>query len=123
MEGAAVARILVVEDDPDVRALGENVLTEAGHGVVAVAGMQEALREIRGDGFELVITDGLLSDGNGVEIAEAAEQHGLRAVIITGYPRDLPQDRLNRFPWRAKPIRPSELVALVDNQLKPGLSS
>jgi DNA-binding NtrC family response regulator len=114
-----VANILLVEDDPDVRLVVEHVLLDAGHGVDAtenVAGGKECLacRE-----YDLVLTDGRLPDGTGMELADNAAEKHIPALIITGYAfilRELAADP-TRYRVLLKPLRPNELVEAVAQAL------
>jgi two-component system, cell cycle sensor histidine kinase and response regulator CckA len=67
---AMVPRILVVDDEPMVRALIARVLTDAGYEVVAVANGKAALDAARGAevGFDLVVTNNYMPGLNGAEL-------------------------------------------------------
>jgi DNA-binding response OmpR family regulator len=64
------ARILVVDDEPMVRALIARALTDAGYEVVAVANGRAALDAARGAeaGFELIITNNYMPGLSGAEL-------------------------------------------------------
>lgn len=110
-----MARILVVEDDADVRVVFEHILIDAGHEVdtaQTVAGGHEFLRS---RDYNLLLSDGRLPDGTGMELADEAERKGVPAVIITGYAfilRELAADP-TKYHVLLKPMRPTELVAAV----------
>lgn len=82
-------RILLVEDEPMLRAVTEQALTENGYLVRAcgtVAEAKEALR--RGeDRFDLILSDVVLPDGRGTDLVFQAlsEQPELAALLMTGY--------------------------------------
>ncbi|AXS39514.1 ATP-binding protein [Breoghania sp. L-A4] len=82
-------RILVVEDDPDVRDIPTTLLRNQGYEVVEAGDGAEAIRHLRADRpFDLLFTDVVLPGGmSGAEIAEAAEriQPGIRILFTTGY--------------------------------------
>jgi DNA-binding response OmpR family regulator len=63
-------RILVVDDEPMVRALIARALTDAGFEVVAVANGRAALDAARGAqaGFDLIITNNYMPGLNGAEL-------------------------------------------------------
>ena len=69
-------RILVVDDEPMVRALIARVLTDAGYEVVAVASGQAALDAARGAelGFNLIVTNNYMPGLNGAELIERVRQ-------------------------------------------------
>ncbi|HEX5963107.1 MAG TPA: response regulator [Gemmatimonadales bacterium] len=63
-------RILVVDDEPMVRALITRALTDAGYEVVAVANGRAALDAARGAevGFDLIVTNNYMPGLNGPEL-------------------------------------------------------
>ncbi len=80
-----MARILVVEDDADVRLLVEEVLLHAGHAVNAVETFKQGRELLRAGDYDFLLTDGRLGDGTGIELADQAAERGIPALIITGY--------------------------------------
>jgi len=112
-------RILLVEDDVNVRALMEQVLLGGGYQIDPVPTAAQARMLLAGGGYDLVLTDGLLPDGTGIHIAEEAERQGVRAMIVTAYAFQFPKRDLARYALLLKPVRPDELLAAVQNVLKP----
>ena len=110
-------RILLVEDDLDVRVLLEHVLASAGCDVAAVETVKSAKRLIEAQPYELVVTDGSLPDGTGIDVADEAKARGIGALIITGHALRLPQDRLAKYPYLLKPLRPGELIDALRKML------
>lgn len=79
-------RILIVEDEPLVAFDNEHFLTEAGYEIVATVDGVAAARAVLEDGVELdlVLVDVALSDGSGVEVAEAARALDISVLFVTG---------------------------------------
>ena len=82
-------RILVVEDDPEIRRLLERVLRQDGHTVASAETAAEGLEtfdRIRPP-FELLVTDVVLPDRPGPALHEALQRRveGLPAVYTSGY--------------------------------------
>jgi DNA-binding NtrC family response regulator len=113
-----MSRILVVEDDPDLRPLLEHVLVGEQHEVDVAETVAGALALLAANTYDLVIADGRLPDGTGMVIAAQAEQDGGKALIVTGYAFDLPREQLERFEYLLKPVRPRELVQAVERALR-----
>jgi CheY-like chemotaxis protein len=109
----AARRILLVEDDPDVRDLYEHVLLGAGYLVNAAESAFKAFSLIDENAYDLVVTDGTLPDGNGIAIADAAKSRGMKAVIVTGYALRFAKEDLERHDYLLKPVRPGELLLFV----------
>lgn len=93
-EGRAVngrsGRILVVDDDPIVRVMLEEILAEGGFVVTAVSGAQEALELLgNGHGFAAVVTDLAMPEKTGMDLLRdlrSRRQYELPVVILTGSP-------------------------------------
>ena len=111
-----LARILLVEDNDDVRVLLEHVLYDAKHRVDAVATAAEAQSLIEARRYDLVVADGLLCDGTGMQIADEARARGMRALIITGYAFRISAELLG-YDYLLKPVRPAELLAAIEARL------
>jgi PAS domain S-box-containing protein len=90
----AAGTVLLVEDEPAVRAVAVRVLERAGYRVVAAAGGEEALRRAAGEeAIDLVLTDVVMPGMSGVTVAERlrAERPGVRVLFMSGYSSDLPE--------------------------------
>jgi PAS domain S-box-containing protein len=84
-------RVLVVEDEPDVRMLVVDVLKELGYRVEVACDSHEALPVLQGvEPVDLLMTDVGLPGLNGRQLAEIARQHrpGLKVLFMTGYARE-----------------------------------
>jgi CheY-like chemotaxis protein len=110
-------RILLVEDDPELRLLLEHVLLGAGYEVDTAATVEAAFALLDGPAYDLVLADGRLEDGTGMMVAERATEAGSKALIITGYAFDLPREQLGRYEYLLKPVRPIELLEAVERVL------
>jgi CheY-like chemotaxis protein len=91
----SASRILLLEDDEDVAEL-----------LVLV------LRAERG--YELVVADWRLPDGDGIEIADRAADLGAKTAILSGYALQMTPEKSARHEIWMKPIRPTELIAAVE---------
>ena len=85
-------RILLVEDDPDVRALTETVLERGGYEVIAARDGDEALRVFRDQGrpVHLLVSDVVMPKMSGRELAERlrALQADLKVLYVSGYTQE-----------------------------------
>jgi len=83
-------RLLVVDDEPDLRTLYELTLLREGYDVESAGTVEEGwarLVEAGRHGFKLVITDMRLPDGTGLDLLRRMEEAGRRekAIVITAY--------------------------------------
>jgi CheY-like chemotaxis protein len=125
----ALARVLVVDDDPDFVRVTSKVLKSAGHEVVSAANGAKALQLMRQDQPDVVLLDVMMSyilDGLDVS-REMAQDPGLKDIPViivsslTGvkgsglFPTDeyVPVDD-----WLAKPVEPETLLMRVSTALK-----
>ncbi len=65
---ASPARILLVEDDPHVRKLFRRKLSTVGYGIIEASNGKEGLRRYRQEAPDLVITDLVMPEREGIEM-------------------------------------------------------
>jgi CheY-like chemotaxis protein len=114
-------KILVVEDDPELRTLYASALTMAGYLVVVAADGVDALRRIEEDRPDGIVLDVELPRLRGLdvqrEIAASADTRDIPIVVVTGTDEDLdPKDF--RCILR-KPSQPDEVVEAVMKCVPP----
>jgi two-component system, NtrC family, response regulator HydG len=106
-----MTRILLVEDDEEVGRLLEHVLIAALYEVDRTYAVAGACSHLESHSYDLVIADGRLPDGTGMDIAKVAAGKGTKVLIITGYAFQYPE--LRRHEFLLKPVRPDELLSEV----------
>src|SRR5918994_5954738 len=114
MEG----RLLVVEDDPQVRAMLTRALRYEGFEVAAACDGAEAMASLRSSRPDLLLLDLLLPDADGVDLCERLRADGDPLPILMLTARDTVSDRVAGFEAGAddyliKPFSTAELVARV----------
>jgi CheY-like chemotaxis protein len=116
-------KILVVDDDPDVREYAMTVLEEQGFRVVAARDGAAALRLIdRDPEIDLLFTDVVMPGLNGFETARRAKTRrpDLRVLFASGYASDLtPAGRLLKKPYRPQQLA-HEVCALLGDRARRG---
>ncbi len=82
-----IARILVVDDEPDLRTLYELTLLREGYHVDTAADLTQAREKLSANRFDVLITDMRLPDGLGLELLGelVLSQRGERCIVITAY--------------------------------------
>ena len=120
-------RILLVEDEAEVREIARRVLCSAGYEVVSAASIKEAneARERNGGKFDLIFSDVVLPDGNGIDLVQTImEQNPEIAVLLSsGYTDDRARWKAieeRGFLFLAKPHSPSVLLRAVRVALESG---
>ena len=115
-----MARILLVDDDPDLLDVLRDILTKARHEVVCASGARAALGLYRAQQPDLVITDIFLPDESGLNlIFELTHTSGVKVIAISGGGGQGDLDFLEcaqKFgAWRVlnKPLRREQLLSAV----------
>jgi len=80
-------RLLVVDDEPDLRTLYELTLVREGYDVDCAGTVEEAWAALQAQRFAVVITDMRLPDGTGLDLLRRMDEHGRRekGIVITAY--------------------------------------
>ena len=110
-------RILLVEDHPDVRPMLEQMLLGEGYRVDVAATAMQAAPLLEASCYDLVLTDGVLPDGDGVAIADQAKAQDTPALILTGYAPRFAKEHFARHEFVTKPVRTADLLAAVARKL------
>jgi DNA-binding NtrC family response regulator len=87
MSTPALHRLLVVDDEPDLRTLYELTLLREGYDVETAGTVGDAWQHLQDQTFSAVITDMRLPDGTGLELLQRLEAAGRRekSIVITAY--------------------------------------
>jgi CheY-like chemotaxis protein len=106
-------RILVVDDEPDVREFVSLVLGEKGYDVVCATDGGEALVRIEGDRPDLIVLDLAMPGLGGWEVLQRLKEipDPPAVVILSAYPDEWRALRAGAWECLAKPFEPSQLVA------------
>jgi two-component system phosphate regulon response regulator PhoB len=122
-----MARILVVEDEPDIQDVLEYNLRREGHEVTLAATAREGLRHARERRPDLVLLDLMLPDGSGTELCKMVRQdasmRSVRVIMLTAKGEEI--DRVIGFELGAddyivKPFSVRELLLRVQAVLRRG---
>jgi CheY-like chemotaxis protein len=116
------ARILVLDDDDDVRTVTCESIRELGYEVVAVGNAAEALKRLAGEHFDLLITDVAMPGMTGVEVARHLRSEGntIPIVFSSGY-ADVQSfgEELSEEVILRKPFRLTDIAARIETALEP----
>ena len=122
--GGSAETILVVDDRPDVAALAQAILEEAGYQVRVAHNGQQALDLLaRETSIDLLFSDLIMPGGmNGVMLAKEAQrrQPRLRILLTTGYANnalELEEGQGERFPILNKPYGRQDLTYAIRRML------
>jgi two-component system cell cycle sensor histidine kinase/response regulator CckA len=117
--GAAHVKVLVVEDEENVRRVLERALRGGQFEVFVAGGAEEAGRLADEHGpFEVLVTDIVMPDVDGHELARRLRERwpALRVLFVSGYTQEFPFKAHPHDPptdFLQKPFRPSDLANAV----------
>ena len=118
-----MARILVIDDVPQVRKLIERTLEAAGHEVSCAGNGREGLAMFSAQHADLVITDLIMPEKEGMETIQhlRSANPGLKIIAISGAPNEwmlleMAEDHGAQMTL-VKPFRLEELTGAVDTLL------
>jgi len=98
-------RVLVVEDEPMIRLLLDDMLTDLGYTMAAEAGrLDEALVHAKDGEFDVAILDVNLNGQPITPVVEVLVARGVPFVFVTGYDADSVDPRFSGVPILQKPI-------------------
>ena len=111
-------RVLVVDDEPNIRDLVEVALRFHGFEVTTAATGEEALRRARDDGPQLIVLDVMLPDLDGFEVCRRLRTLGDETPVIFLTARDTPTDTVTGLTlggddYVTKPFSLDEVVARI----------
>jgi two-component system phosphate regulon response regulator PhoB len=120
-----MARVLVVEDEADLRDILEYNLAQAGHSVEVAATGAEGLRSVRATPPDLVLLDLMLPDVSGIELCKTLKKtpatQDVRVIMVTAKSEEI--DRVLGFElgvddYVTKPFSVRELLLRVQAVLR-----
>jgi len=120
-------KILIIEDEPDIRKTLEYNISREGYDVVSASSLLEAKSQIESDSFSLILLDLMLPDGSGLdlcrEIKSDKEKSSVPIIILTA--KDDEVDKVVGFELGAddyvtKPFSVRELILRMKAVLKRG---
>jgi len=115
-----VADILVVEDNEDVGAFAEAMLSELGHRVTRASSGEEALDLVRKQTFDVVLSDVVMPGMGGLKFADAVavERPTLPVVLATGYSQEIAEAGSGGRTVILKPYRLATLSQALATAMK-----
>ncbi len=124
-KSSAPPKVLIVDDNEEVRLLIESLLEDEGYTVVPCERGDQAIARVRSEGMDLVLLDRMLPDGDGLEVAQVIKaaqgpEYFIPTIIISAL--DSEQDKIEGLQvaddYISKPFSNDELVARVRSMLR-----
>jgi DNA-binding response OmpR family regulator len=116
-------KIIVVDDEIGICRNVEKILTKANYQVTHAVSAAEALEKMKQESYELLISDVIMPETNGLELLKAAKEQWplTKAVMMTAYASTdtaVKAIRLGALDYIPKPFTPKELRQVVEQALE-----
>lgn len=119
-----MAKILIVDDEENIRESLKSALDKRGHETVTAENAVKA-RDFFSAGFDLILMDVLLPDGNGVELLrEILKSNPRQSVVMISGHADIDTAvsaiRLGAHDFIEKPLSLDRILVTIDNAARTG---
>ena len=116
-------KILIAEDDRELRQLFQHVLTKNGYAVTGVSDGEEALDSIDAGYYDLIISDIMMPKMDGYQLVRALREAGLTIPVMMITAKDAFDDMRMGFlsgsdDYMVKPVNVNEMVLRVGALLR-----
>ncbi|MFQ5465470.1 MAG: response regulator [Thermodesulfobacteriota bacterium] len=113
-------KILITDDDGDLRELLEEAVRSWGYIVDVARDGEDALRKVRKEKFDVVISDLMMPVMDGLELLERLKEldHDILVIIVTGYATidtAVKAIESGAYDYITKPFRLDELMIVLKN--------
>jgi YesN/AraC family two-component response regulator len=117
-------KVLVVDDEPFLRAFMVRLLRESQFFVLEARDGAEALQHLEGDpvSIDIVLTDVRMPNMDGLQLADAVRTRWprIRLLLMSGFPLSRSEEpEFRDFPFISKPFREHELLTALTRILPP----
>ena len=121
-------RVLVLDDEPDLRTLYELTLLREGYRVETAGTVAQAWEALGAQQFDIVISDMRLPDGTGTEILNGLKQQSRqeRCIVITAYgsaENAVESLKAGAFDYLTKPVDLKQFRTVVASAASQGAAS
>ncbi|GJM43965.1 MAG: hypothetical protein DHS20C21_08070 [Gemmatimonadota bacterium] len=112
----AAARVLVIDDEPDILDLMSDILDAGGHEAVVAPGGVEGLEAHRTGNFDLMFCDLGMRGMSGWEVVSAirSEDREIGIVLLTGWGATLSEEKVAEYGVDAVLSKPFEMKRILD---------
>ncbi|MFC1792343.1 response regulator [Planctomycetota bacterium] len=123
MVNIAKNRILIVEDESDMRNGLQKILSRKGYSVDTAEDGLRAVEKMKQTAFQVIIADLKMPRMDGIGVLQKAKDidNSVTVIIITGYATvktAVDSMRLGAFDYIAKPFKPDDISLVVERALK-----
>ncbi|HSH26266.1 MAG TPA: sigma-54 dependent transcriptional regulator [Wenzhouxiangella sp.] len=120
------ARILIVDDEPDIREMIGEILADEGHEITTAGNAAQARERLRESAPDLILLDVWMPDTDGISLLREwrdADILKCPVVMISGHgsvETAVEATRLGAFDFVEKPVSMARLMVTIENALEAG---
>src|SRR3989344_4402956 len=98
-----MTKVLVVDDEQEIRKLSEEILRSVGYDVSSCDSVKSALEYLKQNKVEVIVSDFNMPDGTGTELFDTIDnpeyqRDGIRKVLVTAnLKEDIPKENYHAF--------------------------
>ena len=112
-------KILIIDDEPDLRHLFEKHFTKQGYDVISAPNGKEGIEKVRSEHPDIIFLDLAMPEMDGIETLTHIREldRSVVVVILTGYPSmdtALKGHYLNIYDYLAKPFNLDKVKETID---------
>ncbi|MBI1807031.1 MAG: response regulator [Ignavibacteria bacterium] len=116
-------RILVVDDEDDLRNILSDVLEKTGYEIKSASNGEEAINLLKKNRFDLTLLDIQMPNLNGIEVLKYIKQHfpATKSIMLTGYAdlkHAMEAKEFGAVDFISKPYQLEEILSTIDRALK-----
>src|SRR3990172_523287 len=116
-------QILLIDDEDDIRETLTTLLNMNGYTVTALPDGPSAIEEVKKEKYQMVITDLMLPEMNGIDIIKNIKEvdPDIQCIVITGYATvstEVEAMKAGAFDYLMKPFNSSEIMMLIKRALE-----
>ncbi len=121
-----MTKILIVDDDPTFSLMLKSYLSNKGFEVSEVYTAGKALKLVKDEKFDVILTDFRLPDFDGLELTGEIQkvEPGIPIILMTRY-GDIRSAvnaiKAGAFDYVTKPVNPDDLLSIINNSVKSGM--
>ena len=121
-EPESPTRILLIDDEPAILRLYQQLLIRKGYQVVAVEEGKKAEQILEEEEFDAIVADILLPDLNGIELLALLRERGYKmpVILITGAPEldtAIKAVKLGAYDYLTKPIDNQQFLKAIERAI------
>ena len=122
MPGKHAPRILIVDDEDDLRKLLDHVVSTAGYQVVTASDGEEAIAQLSQSDFDVALLDIQMPNKTGIDVLKYIQQNAkpTRPIVLTGYAdlkNAMEAKEFGAVDFISKPYKLEDILATIERVL------